>query len=120
MAVICDRKMKCEKRVAELLSTGMESDAAGDEVLHLQEIIAQEEEKTRRYRLENNRRRHNYTPFIVELLKILAREGKLVPLVEKGMEEAKAKAAAAGAGKKGAAAGGKAVKSSGGKGKAAE
>src|SRR4051812_27785487 len=92
MAVVSDRKVKCERRLTELLSSGaMDSDAAGDEILHLQDMIAQEEEKQRRYRIENNRRRHNYTPFIVELLKILAREGKLVPMVEKALEEAKMK-----------------------------
>ena len=33
--------------------------------------------------MENIRRQHNYLPFIMELLKILAQEGKLVDLVEK-------------------------------------
>jgi len=60
-----------------------------DEICCLREVIHQEEEKLRRYKIENNRRRHNYTPFIVELLKILAHEGKLVPLVEKAVKEAK-------------------------------
>ena len=32
---------------------------------------------------ENIRRRHNYLPFIMELLKILAQDGKLVSLVDK-------------------------------------
>lgn len=53
----------------------------------MQTIIAEEEEKNRRYKIENARRRHNYTPFIVELLKILAKEGKLVSLVEKSIQE---------------------------------
>ncbi|KAI6244182.1 Ubiquitin carboxyl-terminal hydrolase [Aphelenchoides fujianensis] len=38
--------------------------------------------------------RHNYTPFIVELLKLLAKEGKLVPLVEKAAEEEEKRASA--------------------------
>ena len=35
------------------------------------------------FQIENIRRRHNYLPFIMELLKILAEDGKLVGLVEK-------------------------------------
>lgn len=33
--------------------------------------------------VENIRRKHNYLPLIMELLKVLAKQGKLVPLVEK-------------------------------------
>lgn len=44
-----------------------------------------------RYRKENNRRRHNYTPFVIELMKILAKEGKLVGLVDNAYQAAKEK-----------------------------
>lgn len=60
----------------------MESEETAQEIYNLQVLISEEEEKMKRYRKENVRRRHNYIPFIVELLKILAKEGKLVPLVE--------------------------------------
>ena len=33
--------------------------------------------------VENVRRKHNYLPLIVEILKVLGQEGKLVALVEK-------------------------------------
>lgn len=33
--------------------------------------------------VENIRRKHNYLPLIMELLKVLAKQGNLVPLVEK-------------------------------------
>ena len=33
--------------------------------------------------IENVRRRHNYLPFIMELLKVLAKKGDLIPLVER-------------------------------------
>ncbi len=71
-----------------VLQSAMEADEStndGDkdaEIDHLQTLIADEDLKADRYRKENVRRRHNYIPFIVELLKILAKEGKLVPLVK--------------------------------------
>ncbi|KAH7699495.1 ubiquitin carboxyl-terminal hydrolase [Aphelenchoides avenae] len=88
MAVVGDQKQKYEKRLAEIAEAGMESDEVQQEIYELQSKIQIEEEKRLNYRKENVRRRHNYTPFIVELLKILAKEGKLVPLIEKGVEEA--------------------------------
>jgi Ubiquitin carboxyl-terminal hydrolases len=42
--------------------------------------IAEEEEIRRRWRTENIRRRHNYLPFIVELLKSLAGKEQLLPV----------------------------------------
>nr|CAD2190943.1 unnamed protein product [Meloidogyne enterolobii] len=38
---------------------------------------------------KNNRRRHNYMPFLIELLKCLAKEGKLVDLVCEAQEKKK-------------------------------
>ncbi|XP_018335509.1 uncharacterized protein LOC108744303 [Agrilus planipennis] len=46
----------------------------------------QEENKIKRYQIENIRRKHNYLPLIVEILKLLAKEGKLMPLYEKAKE----------------------------------
>ncbi len=60
----------------------MESDAAAEEIYRLQTLIAEEDHKYDQFKAENIRRKHNYIPFIMELLKILAKEGKLVPLVK--------------------------------------
>eukprot|EP00794_Sanderia_malayensis_P015688 gene15688-17270_t len=46
-------------------------------------LVANEDDKMLRYKVENVRRRHNYLPFIMELLKLLGKRGELVPLVEK-------------------------------------
>jgi ubiquitin carboxyl-terminal hydrolase L5 len=55
---------------------------AETQLASLQEKMAEETSKLERYKLENIRRKHNYLPLIMELLKILARRGQLVPLVE--------------------------------------
>jgi len=48
----------------------------------LQAELAEEEVKRAQCKLENVRRRHNYVPFIVSFLKVLAERGELQPLVE--------------------------------------
>lgn len=61
----------------------METDAQQAELAKLQSLIEQEENKMKRYKVENVRRKHNYLPLIVEILKILASEKELIPLYEK-------------------------------------
>ncbi|XP_026667365.1 ubiquitin carboxyl-terminal hydrolase isozyme L5 [Ceratina calcarata] len=56
------------------------------ELDRLQSLIKDEVRISRRYQIENNRRKHNYLPLIMELLKILAKEGKLVPLYQRAKE----------------------------------
>lgn len=63
------------------------------EISRLQTLIVGEDDKMIRYKVENIRRKHNYLPLIMELLKVLAKQGKLVPLVEKSKEEIQAKKA---------------------------
>lgn len=86
MAIVTDRKMLYEKQLAELterLENGMETDHITLEMNHLKELIREEELKQQRYKTENIRRRHNYLPLIMEILKSLGQEGKLTELMEK-------------------------------------
>lgn len=52
------------------------------EVAELQEALAAEEAKHAAWRDENIRRRHNYIPFLFEMLKEMARRGQLQGLID--------------------------------------
>ncbi|CAB0008496.1 unnamed protein product [Nesidiocoris tenuis] len=82
LAIISDLKIKYEKRLAEL-TMQVQTPASLEEAQKLQQLLTQEEEKRKAYSNENIRRKHNYLPLIVEILKILASQGQLLPLYEK-------------------------------------
>ncbi|XP_047543500.1 ubiquitin carboxyl-terminal hydrolase isozyme L5 [Vanessa atalanta] len=92
MALISDRKMLYERQIQELMREtqilGMETDDTEKEIRRLKMLIEYEDAKMLRYHQEMARRRHNYLPFIITLLKILAEEKKLLPLYEKAKERA--------------------------------
>lgn len=89
MAVVSDRQMIYQKQIE-----GLQADATMDEatrqaeILRLQELIQEEEQKRKRYKVENIRRKHNYLPLIVEILKKLGENGQLLPLYEKAKQRA--------------------------------
>ena len=66
----------------------METDIQQAEISRLRLLIEEEELKNKQYQMENIRRKHNYLPLIVEILKILAKAGQLLPLYEKPKERA--------------------------------
>uniref|UniRef100_A0A672QDW8 Ubiquitin carboxyl-terminal hydrolase n=1 Tax=Sinocyclocheilus grahami TaxID=75366 RepID=A0A672QDW8_SINGR len=108
MAIVSDRKMIYEKKIVELQvqlteEEPMDTDQSGNhlgsiqsEIAKYQLLIEEENQKLKRYKIENIRRKHNYLPFIMELLKTLAEYQQLIPLVEKvsarNMTSAKARA----------------------------
>lgn len=91
MAIISDKKMLYERQIEEIQkhseSSGMETDSQQAEIARLRILINEEEKKKHQYQVENIRRKHNYLPLIVEILKILAKDGKLMPLYEQAKEK---------------------------------
>ncbi|XP_034943146.1 ubiquitin carboxyl-terminal hydrolase isozyme L5 [Chelonus insularis] len=80
MAIISDRKMLYERQKANTTDPS--------EIARLQLLIEEENNKSKRHKLENIRRKHNYLPLIIELLKVLAKDGKLLHLYQKAKEVA--------------------------------
>ncbi|XP_005175420.1 ubiquitin carboxyl-terminal hydrolase isozyme L5 [Musca domestica] len=99
MAIVSDRQKIYQQQIDKLLSGGsdeaMETDDRETEVAKLRSLIDNEVEKRKRYRIENIRRKHNYLPFIVELLKMLGERGQLMPIYEKAKQRAMEREAAA-------------------------
>uniref|UniRef100_A0A8C7XNV8 Ubiquitin carboxyl-terminal hydrolase n=1 Tax=Oryzias sinensis TaxID=183150 RepID=A0A8C7XNV8_9TELE len=105
MSIVSDRKMIYEKKIAELQAQltedePMDTDQTSSflssiqsEIAKYQLLIEEENQKLKRYKIENIRRKHNYLPFIMELLKTLAEYQQLMPLVEKAKEKQSAKKA---------------------------
>lgn len=90
MALISDRKMLYERQLDQMVCL-MEGEDMDLEIQRVRLLIESENTKFERYRQEMARRRHNYLPFIVELLKILGEKKMLVPLYEKAKQRASEK-----------------------------
>lgn len=93
MAIVSDRQKIYQQQIDKLLGGGeaeaMETDDDREtEIAKLRSLIDNEVEKRKRYRIENIRRKHNYLPFIVELLKMLGERGQLTPIYEKAKQRA--------------------------------
>ena len=82
MAVIQDQRIELKKRLA-----GLEND--NDKAAEHSDVVASlaaQDEKRKRWELENQRRRHNYVPLCMEIIKGLARVGTLQELVTEAKE----------------------------------
>ncbi|XP_032209662.1 ubiquitin carboxyl-terminal hydrolase isozyme L5-like [Mustela erminea] len=103
MAIVFDRKMIYEQKIAELQrqlaeeprDTNQDNNvlSAIQSEIAKNGILIEEVQTLKRYKIENIRRKYNYQPFIMELLKTLAEHQQLIPLVEKAKEKQNAKKA---------------------------
>lgn len=59
------------------------------EILEYKQRLLEEKNKQQRWKEENIKRRHNYVPFLVNLLKVLAEKKELLPLVDKAKANVK-------------------------------
>ncbi|XP_002119457.1 ubiquitin carboxyl-terminal hydrolase isozyme L5-like [Ciona intestinalis] len=102
MAVVGDKKMMLEKKIEKLTTLidgyndAMEEEEQRVPLAILMESLEQckcllndETQKRQRNQVENIRRKHNYLPFIIEMIRILAAEEKLLPLIEHAKEKVK-------------------------------
>lgn len=99
MAIVSDRQKIYQQQIDKLLSgsagEAMETDDDREtEIAKLRNELQNEADKRKRYRIENIRRKHNYLPFIVELLKMLGEKGQLMPIYEKAKQRAMEREAA--------------------------
>ncbi|XP_053673449.1 ubiquitin carboxyl-terminal hydrolase isozyme L5 [Anopheles nili] len=91
MAIVSDRQQIYQRQIDQLLASEdveMETDLKQEEIGRLRMLMEDEAVKRKRYKTENIRRKHNFLPFIVELLKTLAQSGQLMPLYEKAKQRA--------------------------------
>jgi len=85
MAVIQDKTIRYNNQLKAL--SGMSIDSQMAEVARIEMLLAEEENKRAKWKLENVRRRHNYLPLIMELLRSLAKRGELLPIYNKAKEK---------------------------------
>jgi len=85
MTLIQDRKIRYNNQLKELSSLPVETQAT--EIARIEMLLAEEENKRAKWKTENIRRRHNYLPLIMELLRSLASRGELLPLYNKAKEK---------------------------------
>lgn len=90
MAIVASKTEALRAQLAALPAGDM---AAAE----LQRQLDLEEQKRARWKAENVRRKHNYVPFIINLLREFAAKQQLLPLLEAAKDKQKQRTAAAGA-----------------------
>jgi len=85
MGIIQDKTIRYNSQLKSI--SGMSSDSQMAEVARIEMLLAEEENKRAKWKQENVRRRHNYLPLIMEMLRCLADRGELLPIYNKAKEK---------------------------------
>jgi len=85
MGIIQDKTIRYNSQLKSI--SGMSSDSQMAEVARIEMLLADEENKRAKWKQENVRRRHNYLPLIMEMLRCLAERGELLPIYNKAKEK---------------------------------
>jgi ubiquitin carboxyl-terminal hydrolase L5 len=80
LAVVEDKIQKCTRLLSK-------PDVSADESSRLKMQLMDEEARRTTWKMENIRRRHNYLPIIMEMLKLLAQRGQLHSVYDKAKEK---------------------------------
>lgn len=88
MAVVGDKRVALQSKLDGMMQEEEESSTAYAQV---QADLATEHAKRSQWKHENERRRHNYIPLCVQLLKELAKQGNLPELVSQAQDRIRAK-----------------------------
>ncbi|KAF4664156.1 hypothetical protein FOL47_005270 [Perkinsus chesapeaki] len=87
LMVVCgDKRKALQKQIDDISKAMGESSEA---VVELKSQLANEESIRAKWKTENERRRHDYTPFLLTALRLLAEKGQLVDAFRKGKELSK-------------------------------
>lgn len=87
LALIRNRIVIFQEKIAQLMSLAAEPSAEiAQEIAQLQAAVVDEQQKRKNWALENARRKHNYIPLIVQLLKTLAEKKQLAPLIKQQLD----------------------------------
>ncbi|XP_063714790.1 ubiquitin carboxyl-terminal hydrolase isozyme L5-like [Symsagittifera roscoffensis] len=91
MAIIKDRRLKYEQEIEELKTktSAQSSEENLIEMARLESLLEAENMKWKQYKVDNIRRRHNYIPLIVNVLQVLAEQGKLTEFYETAAKRTK-------------------------------
>ena len=88
MAVIQDKRLILEQRISSNNSDDSDDDDSNNHNNNqAAALLAVETAKRQQWRTENQRRRHNYVPLCVQLLKELAAAGRLPQLIQEAQEK---------------------------------